>query len=107
MSVLNAKIRGFRLIDVIAAALLIALVLGVYLAKTVAGKERAEIASVEQQIHLEKTRIRLMQAEVAHLEEPSRIERLATTYLHMEPVQAKQETTPAGLTEIAESEAKP
>ena len=62
--------------------------------KTVAGKERSEIAQVEYQIGEEKTRIRLMQAEVAHLEQPARIEALATNYLDMQPVQAKQETTP-------------
>ncbi|MFN3522137.1 MAG: cell division protein [Phenylobacterium sp.] len=97
MSVLNAKVRGFRLIDVIASGLLIALVLGVYLAKTIAGKERAEIAQVERQIEIEKTRIRLLQAEVAHLEQPSRIEALASTYLGMTPIDAKREVTPETL----------
>ena len=97
MSLLDRKIRGFRLIDVIALALLTALVLGVYLAKTVAGRERAEIAQVEKQIEIEKGRIRLLQAEVAHQENPARLERLATQYLHMEAVDAKRETTTEGL----------
>jgi len=104
MSVLSLKVRGFRLIDVIASALLVALILGVYLAKTVAGKERAEIAQVEQQIDLEKTRIRLMEAEVAHLEQPARIEALATTYLGMAPIEAKRETTPEALVVVAQNE---
>jgi len=100
MSVLSLKVRGFRLIDVIALGLLIALVLGVYLAKTVAGKERTEIARVEQQIAVEKSRIRLLEAEVAHLEQPGRMERLAG-YLGMKPIEAARETTPEGLTQIA------
>ena len=67
MSFLNRKVRGFRLIDVVALGILVAIILSVYLAKTMAGKERAEIASVEKQIDAEKARIRLLQAEVAHL----------------------------------------
>jgi len=107
MSVLSLKVRGFRLIDVIAAGLLVALVPGVYLAKTVAGKERTEIAQVEHQISQEKTRIRLMQAEVAHLEQPARIESLASNYLGMVPIEAKHETTPDDLSAIAQREVKP
>ena len=41
MSLLDRKVRGFKLVDVVALALLAALVLGVYLAKTIAGRERA------------------------------------------------------------------
>ena len=65
MSLLTRKIRGFRLVDVVALGVLVAVILSVYLAKTMAGRERAEIASVEKQIDAEKARIRLLQAEVA------------------------------------------
>ena len=50
MSLLDRRVRGFRLVDVVALALLIALVMSVYLAKTIAGRERTEIALVERQI---------------------------------------------------------
>jgi hypothetical protein len=104
MSVLSLKVRGFRLIDVIALGLLMALVLGVYLAKTVAGRERAEIARVEQQIVVEKSRIRLLEAEVAHLEQPGRMERLAG-YLGMKPIEPARETTPESLMQVAQQSA--
>ncbi|MBL8552809.1 MAG: cell division protein [Phenylobacterium sp.] len=91
MSVFSKKVRGFRLLDLIGVGFLIALILGVYLAKTMAGRERAEIASVEREIRTERSRIRLLQAEVAHLEQPGRIERLAATYLKMETVPANRE----------------
>ncbi|HMP62355.1 MAG TPA: cell division protein, partial [Phenylobacterium sp.] len=81
MSLINRRIRGFRLIDVVAFGLLVALVMSVYLAKTMASRERAQIARVERQIVAEKSRIRLLEAEVAHLEQPSRLEHLSTTYL--------------------------
>lgn len=101
MNVFDRKIRGFRLVDVVALGLLLALVLSVYLAKTIAGSERAEIASVERQIDAERARIRLLQAEVAHLEQPSRIEQLSSSYLGMVPVSAKRETTIESLSDVA------
>lgn len=107
MSLLDRKIRGFRLVDVVALGVLIAVILGVYLAKTMAGRERAEIAAVEKQIEAEKARIRLLQAEVAHLEQPSRIEALSSAHLGMVPTQAKNETTLDKLGEVALGKQKP
>jgi cell division protein FtsL len=101
MSLLERRVRGFRLVDLIALGLLTVLILGVYLAKTIAGRERAEIARVERQIGAEKARIRLLQAEVSHLEQPSRIERLSTAYLGLAPVSIKRETTTDELHEVA------
>jgi len=101
MSLLDRRVRGFRLVDLVAAALLVALFLGVYLAKTMAGRERTEIARVERQIDEEKTRIRLLQAEVAHLEEPARLEHLSVAYLGLGPVPIKHDVDPAGLADIA------
>ena len=103
MSLLDRRVRGFRLVDLCAAALLVALILGVYLAKTIAGRERAEIASMDRQIDEEKTRIRLLQAEVAHLEEPARLERLSESYLGMAPVSIKHDVSLDGLADIARS----
>lgn len=104
MSLLDRKVRGFRLVDVVALGLLAALVLGVYLAKTMAGRERAEIARAERQIDAERARIRLLEAEVQHLERPDRIERLSSAHLGMGPVVAKQETKPEELVQIARRE---
>ena len=42
MSLLTRKIRGFRLVDVVALGVLVAVILSVYLAKTMAGRERAD-----------------------------------------------------------------
>ena len=101
MSVFTRRIRGFRLLDLVGMGLLVAVILGVYLAKTLAGRERAEIATIERQIKAEKARIRLLQAEVAHLEQPGRIERLAVTYLKMEPVTAHREATVDQIIDVA------
>lgn len=101
MSLLNRRIRGFRLVDLVGVGLLVMIILGVYLAKTMAGRERAEIATIERQIKAEKTRIRLLQAEVAHLEQPGRIERLSVSYLKLEPVTANREATPEQIIDLA------
>ena len=104
MSLLERRVRGFRLVDLIALGQLTVLILGVYLAKTIAGRERAEIARVERQIGAEKARIRLLQAEVSHLEQPSRIERLSSEYLGLAPISAKNETTLENLDKLAVKE---
>lgn len=100
-SLLDRKVRGFRLVDLIGLGLLVAIILGVYLAKTVAGHERAEIAKIERQIKSERQRIRLLQAEVAHLEQPGRIERLAVAYLKLEPVTANREAEIEQIVDVA------
>lgn len=106
MSMLDIRVRGFRLVDVVAGVLLVVLVLGVYLAKTVAGRERAQIAQAERDISMERQRIRLLEAEVAHLEQPDRMERLAA-YLGMKPIEADRETTPEGLMKVVQNEPAP
>jgi hypothetical protein len=104
MSLIDRRIRGFRLIDIVAMAILTAIVLGVYLAKTIAGRERAEIARVERKIDIERKRIRLLHAEVAFLEQPERIERLSTAYLGLGPVGAKREASIEDIGRIAVKE---
>ncbi len=104
MSVFTRRIRGFRLVDLVGVGLLVVLILGVYLAKTIAGRERAEIARVERQIDIERERIRLLHAEVAFLEQPERIERLSSAYLGLGPVGAKREATVDDISRIAVKE---
>jgi len=100
MSFFQRRVRGFRLVELVAFALLLLLVLGVYLAKTGAGSERAEIARVEGAIDEERRRLRLLRAEVAYLEQPERIERLSSM-VGLAPIDAKRETAPEALPEIA------
>lgn len=107
MSLFDRKVRGFRLVDIVAVVVLVSIVLGVYLAKTIAGRERAEIARVEHRIGAERARIRLLEAEVAHLEQPGRVAQLSEAYLGMGPVAAKRETTADGLATLGRKEQTP
>ncbi|WP_293899113.1 cell division protein [Phenylobacterium sp.] len=101
MNPFTHRIRGFRLLDLVGVGVLVTIILGVYLAKTFAGRERADIAAAERQIDGEKARIRLLEAEVAHLEQPGRIERLSVAYLGLKPVSAKNEASLDQLAVIA------
>ena len=100
-AIFNRRLRGFRVIEIVACACLAVLVLSVYLTKAAAGREGAAISGVEREIAEERKRMRLLRAELAHLEQPQRLERLSTQYLALAPVPAKRETVPDGLTEIA------
>jgi hypothetical protein len=98
---LKNRVWGFRLIEISAFCVLIALALAVYLAKVGGAKDSQEIAGVERDIAMERQRIRLLEAAVARNEQPARIEHLSSTYLKMAPTGAKQELEPAALVDIA------
>ncbi len=101
MSMLDRRFRGFRIINFAAVAVLLALMLGVYLAKTRASADSAAIARTEKQILTEKRDIHTLEAQVAGLENSQQIERLSTEYLNMAPVDAKHELRPEQLVSLA------
>jgi cell division protein FtsL len=94
-------------IDLLALFVLLALALGVYAFKTLAGRESADIADVQSQIVMEQKRVRLLRAEIAHLEDPSRIERLSSQYLGFKPVDPKKEASIDALPQVASQVDKP
>jgi cell division protein FtsL len=106
-SVFTQRVRGFRVIDLLALFVLLALALGVYAFKTLAGRESADIADVQSQIVMEQKRVRLLRAEIAHLEEPNRIERLSSQYLGFKPVDPKREASIEALPQVASQVDKP
>lgn len=99
------RVRGVRLVNLWGAGLLLVLVVTLYLLKTFAGGERADIASTEMQIADEQRKIRLLHAELAYLEQPARIEHLSEQYLGMKPASGKHETTLDGLGQVVRTPA--
>ena len=99
-SLFSRRIRGVRLVNLWGAGLLLVLVVALYLLKTFAGDERADIASTEMQIAGEQRKIRLLHAELAYLEQPARIGHLSEQYLGMKPASGKHETTVDSLGQI-------
>ncbi len=100
----DRRVRGFRVIEVVALACVVMLIFWVYLTKAQAGGERARIARIDAEIAAEERKLRLLTAEAAHLEQPARIEELSEAYLGLEPVSAKREAQPDRLPEIAVNE---
>lgn len=106
-ALLSGRIRGFRILDLVALVLFLSLALTVYAFKTSAGRERTDITDIESQIHEESRQVQRLRAEVARLESPARLERLATAYADQAPVSARQEVSPEALPDIAQTGAKP
>ncbi len=104
--VLRQRVRGFRVVDLAALVIFLALALTVYAFKTSAGAERTDIADVEQQIRDETRQVQLLRAQVAHLEAPDRLERLARQD-DQAPVAAKQEVTAQALPQVAAGGSRP
>jgi cell division protein FtsL len=102
----DQRFRGFRVVELVAGALVVLMVFWVYSTKTSANEERTQIAKIERSIAAEQRRLRLLRAEAAHLEQPGRIETLSEAYLGMEPVPAKREARPESLVEIARTGAE-
>ena len=95
------RVRGFRVLDLAALVLFLALAVTVYAFKTSAGRERTDIADIEDQIQDESRDVRLLRAKVAGLESAPNVERLATEYANQAPVAPKQEIEPQDLPRIA------
>ena len=94
------RVRGVRVINLAGALLLLVLVISLYLMKTFAGGERADIQGAEDRIAAEQGRIRLLRAEVAYLEQPQRLERLSAP-LKLAPTPGRQEIAPDALSDVA------
>jgi hypothetical protein len=101
------RLRGFRVVELGGFAFLIALVLGVYLFKGMAGAEGSQITDATHQIAAEQLRMRALRAELAGLEAPERLQRLSTQYLGLQPVSAKKETAPEILAVAVQTPQKP
>ncbi len=99
-SVMGRSLRGLRLVEAFALVMLLVMILGNYLAKASAGRERGDITAVETQIADEQRRVRLLDAEVAHLEQPGRLEVLAAA-AGLGPTVAKRQSQLEQLPDIA------
>ena len=99
--VIRQRFRGFRVVDLAALVICLALALTVYAYKTSAATQSTDITDVESQIRDETRAVQLLRAQVAHLEAPDRLERLSRTYAGQAPVAAKQEVTPQALPQVA------
>jgi hypothetical protein len=107
MNPFTRRVRGIRVLDLMAGVVLLVLALGSYAFKTMAEAQGAGAADVQTQINQEQRRIRLLKAEISHLEAPARIEALSTQYLQLGALDAKHEILAADLPRIAAADPAP
>jgi len=100
-AILFRRVRGFRVLDLAATVIVLALALTVYAFKTSAGAERTDIADIEDKIADERSQVRLLQDQVTRLENPKRLEDRATRFAGLAPIVAKQEVAPEALGQVA------
>jgi len=100
--IFSRRVRGVRVINLWGGGLLLVLVIGLYLLKSLGGGERADIARAEDQIADEQNRIRLLNAEVAYLEQPTRLARLSEDFLKLQPMSGAREAPVTSLQDIAQ-----
>jgi hypothetical protein len=104
---LTVRVRGISLVETLAFACLVALMLVVYLFKAGAGQESTRINELNRDILAEQRDVRRLQEELSRLEQPARIERLSDRMLGLRPVGVKQEVQIADLHAIAPHAAVP
>ena len=98
---LTARIRGFRIVNLLALTVLLVIALGSYALKTLAGAQDAGQVGVEDQIVQEQKRIRMLQAEISTLGGPQRVADLSRQYLNLGPPDAKHDITEDALPALA------
>lgn len=98
--IFEARVRGFRLVELVGGLCLVLMVFSVYLAKAGAAEQAGQIADLEQRIAAERHRLRLLRAETARLEQPARLEALSRV-AGLEPVAVTRQIPPAALAEVA------
>jgi len=98
---LTARIRGFRIVNLLALTVLLVIALGSYALKTMAGARDAGEVTVEDQILQEQKRIRMLQAEISTLGGPQRVADLSRQYLNLAPPDARHDITEDALPAMA------
>jgi len=99
--ILAARVRGFRVINLVGWGLLLTIALSSYTLKIFAGAQDAGAAAVEDQIQQEQKRIRMLRMEVAKLSSAPRVEALSRQYLGLTPPDSRREIAPSALASIA------
>ena len=94
---LSARIRGFRVVNVLGLALLLALAVGGYTFKAMAGAQDAKVAALDDQIAQETKRIHILKLEVARLGAGPRVEDLSRQRLGLGPTDSRRDISAEAL----------
>ena len=80
-----------RLAEILAAIVAVSLLAALYVAKTGAASDQAELANLQAELARERSRISALRLQVSHQEDGENLRRLARVYLGFEPVRGDQE----------------
>ncbi len=103
--VLSARVRGFRIVNLLGATIFLVIALGSYALKTIAGAQDAGAAGIEERIQLERKRIKMLRVEIAHLSTPDRVAKLSRRYLNAAPPDPKHDIALEALPALARASA--
>jgi len=106
-SFLTRRVRGVRVVNLMALTVLLTLAVTSYAFKTLAEAQSADTADIQSQITLEGKRIRLLKAELSHLESPGRVETLSSQYLGLTAADPKHEIAVQDLARVAQGAPPP
>jgi hypothetical protein len=110
-AILSARIRGFRVVNVLGLGLLLALAVGGYTFKAMASAQDAKVAALDDQIGQETKRIHILKLEVARLGAGPRVEALSIERLGLGPTDPRRdinaEALPTVIAAAKAAEARP
>jgi hypothetical protein len=96
-----------RLAEILAGIVAISLLAALYVAKTGAAGDQAELANLQAELARERGRISALRLQISHQEDGDNLRRLARLYLGFEPVRGDQEITFTELPRFEAPEAVP
>ncbi len=80
-----------RIAEILAGVVALSLLAALYVAKTGASGDQAELAQLQAELARERGRISALRLQISHQEDNDNLRRLARAYLGFEPVRGDQE----------------
>lgn len=101
LNVFEQRVRGVRLVELVGIVLCLAMMFGLGWIKMREDADVKRLEALKREIAAETDQVQTLRAAVAHLEQPKRIEALASVYLGMKPVDSRHEANLDSLVEIS------
>ncbi|WAC49703.1 septum formation inhibitor MinC [Asticcacaulis sp. SL142] len=101
LNVFEQRVRGVRLVELVGIVLCLAMMFGLGWIKMREDADVKRLEALKRDIVAEAEQVQTLRAAVAQLEQPKRIEALASVYLGMKPVDSRHEANLDSLVEIS------
>ncbi|MDC7675845.1 cell division protein FtsL [Asticcacaulis machinosus] len=101
LGVFEQRVRGVRLVELVGLVLCLGMMFALGWIKMKEDADVKRLEALKREIVAETEQVKALRAAVAHLEQPKRIEALASVYLGMKPVDSRHEANLDSLVEIS------